>query len=150
MPGAEQRASPPLLAIALKPSVERDVIVRAQSGRLVRGARESSRQLKAIDARARGTIDGSLYLSAKAAGVPESVIIDLIRIYSYDVDFQREMRAGDKFDLLYTNYVDETGETRQRRRDPIRRADAVAASSKPLYRFTTSDDQATDYFTPKG
>lgn len=147
-PGAAPPTYVPLLTIALKPSVERDVFVtRNLDGTF--GAREIVKDLKATDARARGTIEGSLYLSAKAAGVPEGVIIDLIRIYSYDVDFQREVRSGDKFDLLYTNYVDETGEAVKG--GAIQYAElTLKGTHKPLYRFTTSEDQVTDYFTPKG
>jgi murein DD-endopeptidase MepM/ murein hydrolase activator NlpD len=146
-PGAET-APPPLLTIAIKPSVERDVTVtRNLDGSFV--AHEVVKTLKATDARARGTIEGSLYLSAKAAGLPESVIVDLIRIYSYDVDFQREIKYGDRFDVLYTNYVDEYGQTVKG--GAIQYAElTLGGTHKPLYRFTTSDDQTTDYFTPKG
>lgn len=137
-----------LMAVAFKPSVERDVAVRrTEDGTFA--AEENVKQLTAKETRASGVIDGSLYLSAKSAGVPESVIVDLIRIYSYDVDFQREVRSGDKFDLLYTHYVDEAGEAIKG--GPIAYAElTLRGQKKPLYRFTTSDDQTTDYFTPKG
>ena len=145
---AAETVYPPLLNIAIKPSVERDVFVERNTDGTF-AAHEVVKQLKATDARAQGTIEGSLYLSAKAAGVPESVIVDLIRIYSYDVDFQREVKSGDKFDLLYTNYVDETGEAVKG--GAIQYAElTLRGEHKPLYRFTTSDDQVTDYFTPKG
>lgn len=138
----------PLLDIVIKPSVEREVYVaRNPDGSYA--AREVVKALKAVDARARGTIEGSLYLSAQAVGVPEAVIADLIRIYSYDVDFQREVRAGDGFDLLYTNYIDQSGEVLKS--GAIQYAElTLSGTAKPLYRFTTSDDQATDYFTAKG
>lgn len=138
----------PLLTIALKPSVEREVYVqRNPDGTFA--AIEVVKQLTPKEARAQGVIDGSLYLSAKAAGVPEAVIVDLIRIYSHDVDFQREIRAGDAFDLVYTTHVDDTGETIKG--GAIQYAElTLSGEKKPLYRFSTSDDQITDYFTPKG
>jgi murein DD-endopeptidase MepM/ murein hydrolase activator NlpD len=138
----------PLMAVAFRTSVERDVAATRQADGTF-AAEENVKLLTAMNARASGIIDGSLYLSAKAAGVPEAVIVDLIRIYSYDVDFQREVRSGDQFDLLYTNYVDETGETIKG--GVIHYAElTLRGEKKPLYRFTTSDDQTTDYFTPKG
>jgi murein DD-endopeptidase MepM/ murein hydrolase activator NlpD len=138
----------PLMAVAFRPSVERDVAVtRRADGTFA--AEENLKLLTPLDARASGIIDGSLYLSAKSAGVPEAVIVDLIRIYSHDVDFQREVKSGDRFDLLYTHYVDETGETVKG--GAIQYAElTLRGEAKPLYRFTTSDDQTTDYFTPKG
>lgn len=48
-----------------------------------------------------GRITDSLYLSAKRAGLPEKVIIDLIRMMSFDVDFEREIRVGDQFDIYF-------------------------------------------------
>jgi len=137
-----------LMAVAFKPSVERDVAVRrSEDGTFA--AEENIKQLTAKETRASGVIDGSLYLSAKSAGVPEGVIVDLIRIFSYDVDFQREVRSGDQFDLLYTNYVDDVGDVVKG--GTIAYAElTLRGEKKPLYRFTTSDDQTTDYFTPKG
>jgi len=137
-----------LVSVALKPSVERDVAAhRADDGTFM--AEEVVKQLTATDTRASGTIDGSLYLSAKAAGIPEAIIVDMIRIYSYAVDFQREIRPGDKFDVLYTHYVDETGESLKA--GAIQYAElTLKGQKKPLYRFTTSDDQSTDYYDPKG
>ncbi len=136
-----------LVSVALKPSVERDVAAhRADDGTFM--AEEAVKQLTAVDSRASGTIDGSLYLSAQAAGVPEAIIVDMIRIYSYAVDFQREIRSGDKFDVLYTHYVDEGGETLKS--GAIQYAElTLRGKAKPLFRFTTAD-QSTDYYDPKG
>ncbi|MGH6916924.1 MAG: peptidoglycan DD-metalloendopeptidase family protein, partial [Geminicoccaceae bacterium] len=48
-----------------------------------------------------GTIDDSLFLSADRAAVPRSITVDLIRLFSWDVDFQRDIRAGDGFEALF-------------------------------------------------
>jgi murein DD-endopeptidase MepM/ murein hydrolase activator NlpD len=137
----------PLVSIALKPSAERDLLIRRNADGSF-AVDDNVKVLTPVEARASGVIDGSLYASAKAAGVPEAVVISLIHIYSYDVDFQREVKSGDKFDLLYTTYVDDAGQT-------IKGGDIAYAeltlgrTKKPLYRFTTADN-ATDYFTAKG
>jgi murein DD-endopeptidase MepM/ murein hydrolase activator NlpD len=137
----------PLVSIALKPSAERDLLVtRAEDGSFA--VDDNVKTLTAVETRASGVIDGSLYASAKAAGVPEAVVVSLIQIYSYDVDFQREVKAGDLFDILYTHYLDESGA-------PVRGGDIQYAeltlghTKKALYRFTTADNE-TDYYTAKG
>lgn len=137
----------PLLSIALKPSAERDLLVtRAGDGSFA--VEDNVKVLTAVETRARGTIDGSLYASVLAAGVPEAVVVDLIHIYSYDVDFQREVKSGDAFDILYTHYLDETGQGV--RGGDIQYAElTLGRTRKPLYRFTTADN-ATDYYTAKG
>lgn len=48
-----------------------------------------------------GEIADSLYLSAERAGLPVPVIVDLIRLMSFDVDFEREIRKGDRFQVYY-------------------------------------------------
>lgn len=48
-----------------------------------------------------GEITDSLYLSAKRAGLPTPVIVDLIRLMSFDVDFEREIRIGDRFQVYF-------------------------------------------------
>jgi murein DD-endopeptidase MepM/ murein hydrolase activator NlpD len=139
---------PVLTSLSFKPSVERDIkVVRSDDGSYQ--AEETVKTLKPVGARAQGTIQGSLYQSAKDAGVPDGVIVEMIRIYSHAVDFQREIRAGDSFDVLFTTYADESGE--------ILKSGAIdfvqltlSGQAKPLYRFTSSEDQTTDYYTPEG
>lgn len=48
-----------------------------------------------------GTITDNLYLSARRAGLPDSVIIELIRMMSFNVDFEREIREGDQFEVYF-------------------------------------------------
>ena len=48
-----------------------------------------------------GTIDDSIYRAAMAAGISESAFNDYIRVMGFSVDFQREIRTGDRFELLY-------------------------------------------------
>ena len=44
----------------------------------------------------------SIYETALRNQVPRPVIDDLVRIYSYDVDFQRRAAPGDSFEVLYS------------------------------------------------
>lgn len=48
-----------------------------------------------------GEITDSLYLSAQRVGAPPKVIVDLIRMMSFDVDFEREIRVGDHFEIYF-------------------------------------------------
>jgi murein DD-endopeptidase MepM/ murein hydrolase activator NlpD len=48
-----------------------------------------------------GTVDDSIYRSAMVAGISESAFNDYIRVMGFSVDFQREIRTGDRFELLY-------------------------------------------------
>src|SRR5262249_57310457 len=43
----------------------------------------------------------SIYETALRSQIPKPVIADLIRVYSYDVDFQRKTQAGGAFEVLF-------------------------------------------------
>ena len=56
-----------------------------------------------------GTIKSSLYRSATNLDMKPSVIIEFARLYGFQVDFQRDIRKNDSFQILYESYVDENG-----------------------------------------
>ena len=95
-----------------------------------------------------GVIDSSLFAAGEAAGVPSSVLGDLIFIYSWDVDFQRDVQRGDRFRLLYEELVDDKGEVVKYGR--VLTADlAVRGQDNPVYRMQLKDG-TIDYFKPDG
>ena len=49
----------------------------------------------------------SLYKSASDENIPPNTIIEFARIYGFQVDFQRDIRKNDKFQILYEVYFDE-------------------------------------------
>ncbi|MCH2038988.1 MAG: peptidoglycan DD-metalloendopeptidase family protein, partial [Rickettsiales bacterium] len=51
--------------------------------------------------RAKGTIQSSVYMAAKSSALPEKLILDFICIYSHSIDFQRDIKQGDQFEVLY-------------------------------------------------
>ena len=49
----------------------------------------------------------SLYKSAVDKKIPANTIIELARIYGFQVDFQRDIRKKDRFQIMYEAFVDE-------------------------------------------
>ena len=99
-------------------------------------------------AAASGRIESSLYQAALAAGVPPPVLAATIRAYSFDVDFQREIRTGDDFALLYEYFVDEAGHT-VRHGAPLHAVLRLSGAPLPIYRFTLASGFG-DYFNDRG
>lgn len=93
-------------------------------------------------------IEVSLYGSAAKAGIPSAVIAEAIRIYSWDVDFQRDIRAGDRLEVLYETYVTEDGEF-ARYGDVLYASLSVGGKAIPVYRYTMKNGDV-DYFEPNG
>lgn len=56
-----------------------------------------------------GRISSSLYDAAVGQGVPPAVLVEMTRLFSYDVDFQRDIRKGDTFEVLFDQRVTTDG-----------------------------------------
>ncbi len=74
------------------------------------GVAQKTVKTKEVTFAKQGTINGSLYKSALNAGVPENLIIEMIKIYSWAVDFQRDIVSNDKFKIMYNMTMTEDGE----------------------------------------
>lgn len=111
-------------------------------------AREIELPLTTEFVRVSGTIDSSLFVNGRNAGIPISVLIELIRIYSFDVDFQRDIWNGDAFEVMFE---------RQRNQDDVvvNNGDihyaklTLRGTALPFYQFETSAG-TVDYFNEKG
>ena len=57
------------------------------------------------------TILDSLYRSAVNKKIPANIIIEFAGIYGFQVDFQRDIRKKDKFQIMYEVFVDEKERT---------------------------------------
>ena len=54
---------------------------------------------------AHGVIKSSLSASAKRAGLPHRLTMDMARVLGYDIDFAQDIRPGDEFDVVYEQKV---------------------------------------------
>ena len=111
-------------------------------------AAEEERALSRTLARAAGTIKANLFDDATAAGVPVAVLVAVVRAYSWDVDFQRDIRRGDRFEVVFEQFHDETGALVHAGGFVF--ADlALSGGRNPIYRHATQDG-LTDYFDQRG
>ena len=90
----------------------------------------------------------SIYETALRNKVPPSVIDDMVRIYSYDVDFQRKVQPGDSFDVFYAG--EDEGSNITEKNEVLFASLTVAGETKKYYRFQTPDDSVVDYYDETG
>ncbi len=95
-----------------------------------------------------GRIDSSLYQAASEAKVPQAVMVDFIRAFSYDVDFQRDIQRGDVFDILFERYLDDTG-TPVREGNVLYGALTLSGERLEIFRYEFAKDVA-GYFDANG
>ena len=55
-------------------------------------------------------IMNSLYKSAVDIGIPDSIIVEFARIYGFEIDFQRDIRKKDSFQIMYEIFKNEDDE----------------------------------------
>jgi murein DD-endopeptidase MepM/ murein hydrolase activator NlpD len=90
----------------------------------------------------------SIYETAMRNKVPASVIEDMVRIYSYDVDFQRKVQPGDSFDVFFAG--EDEGSTMTEKTEVLFASLTVGGETKKYYRFQTPDDSVVDYYDETG
>lgn len=94
--------------IYFRPDPETDVLVYREDDSFT--AEKLGRTLQKTFAYGGSVIDSSLFEAGDDAGVPMGVMIKMIRAFSYDVDFQRDLKNGDKFEIVYEKYIDDKGD----------------------------------------
>ncbi|HEY3679688.1 MAG TPA: M23 family metallopeptidase [Bradyrhizobium sp.] len=93
----------------------------------------------------------SLYETALRNQIPRPLIEDLVRIYSYDVDFQRKVAPGDSFEVLFAG-DDESSESKggDSKSDVLFAALTTGGETRKFYRYQASDDNVVDYYDETG
>ena len=56
------------------------------------------------------TITSSLYKAASDKNIPDAVIIEFARIYGFQIDFQRDIRKNDNYQIMYEAFFDKNDE----------------------------------------
>ena len=60
----------------------------------------------------KNTITNNLYSAAIKSGIEPNIIIEFARIYGFEIDFQRDIRKGDWFEIYYEKFLNEKGEVK--------------------------------------
>lgn len=107
---------------------------------------ESKAQPKLVFIRA--TVGATLFSAAMNAGISRDMFNELVKAYSYDVDFQRDVVTGNEMDVLYEGLYDDEGKL-------VSSGDILYTSLKvnkgkfSIFRYTTPDG-VTDFYNEDG
>ena len=136
-----------LAELLLPVAYNRDVVVRRTAG----GEFVAEEVVKVLErelVQVNGTINASLFQDGRAAGIPIPVIAELIRIYSFSVDFQRELQKGDRFELVFERFLGRDGEAVHDGKVQFAQL-TLRGAEQPVYLYETSEGDR-DYFTGDG
>jgi murein DD-endopeptidase MepM/ murein hydrolase activator NlpD len=153
MPGGARQQ--PVRVVVVNESVIEAVIAYSDLGRYVSVDVSSINQVLADAREEEEDDDGSgvrlyqsIYETALRNQIPRPVIDEMIRVYSYDVDFQRKAQPGDSFDVLYAGEEETPGV--EGRNEVLFASLTVGGEVKKFYRFQTPDDNVVDYYDETG
>ena len=74
--------------------------------------KENILQLYKREVVVKNIIKNNLYNSAVESGVEPNIIVEFARIFGFEVDFQRDIRQGDWFEILYEKFEDDNNKVR--------------------------------------
>lgn len=104
-------AAPRLAALSLNLDFTNDLRVERDANGEFAARRVDRDMVQTVHA-AHAVIDTSLYRTARRHAVPDEALVNLANIFSWDVDFQRDVHAGDSFELVYEQVESPDGEVR--------------------------------------
>jgi murein DD-endopeptidase MepM/ murein hydrolase activator NlpD len=134
-------------SLSLQPSVERDVsVTRGDDGSFMAKAIERPLEKKTVLGAA--MIESSLFQAGRYADVPSDVLGEIIKAFSYDVDFQRDVQPGDAFEVIYERFEDADGRL-ARTGQVLYAALTLSGHTREIFGFEPKDGSA-GYYNAKG
>ena len=109
--------------------------------------KENILQLYKKEVVVKNVIKNNLYSSAVNSGIEPNIIVEFARIFGFEVDFQRDIRKGDWFEILYEKFEDDSNKVRDTGKI-IYASMYVNGEEINLYNFKFKNDE--DYFDIKG
>jgi murein DD-endopeptidase MepM/ murein hydrolase activator NlpD len=126
-------------------------VARSDSGKYVRAEEPSTFLADAFAEADRVSYGGptpaiydSLYQTALEQEMPEEIIDDLVRMFSFDVDFNSRVQPGDALELFFTPGDENTAPK------ILYAALNTGNTIREFYRYRTPDDGVTDFYDESG
>ena len=95
----------------------------------------------------KNAIKNNLYSSAVESGVEPNIIVEFARIFGFEVDFQRDIRKGDWFEIFYEKFEDDNNKVRDTGKI-IYASMFVNGEEINLYNFKYNNEE--EYYDIKG
>ena len=109
--------------------------------------KENILQLYKKEVVVKNEIKNNLYSSAIEVGIEPNIIIEFARIFGFEVDFQRDIRKGDWFEILYEKFKDDNNKVRDTGKI-IYASMYVNGEEINLYNFKYNNDE--EFYDIKG
>lgn len=142
----EDKDSLSLSELTLRVSIDKEITVTRKEDSYK--AQTVKRRVHAIPRFQEGIIETTLYNAAVDADIPINILFDMIKLFSFDVDFQGDITNGNTFTVMYEDLLNEEGE-KVREGDILYAVLRLRNREYRAYRFMTSDGKQ-DYYNTRG
>jgi len=133
-------------SVSIAPSAEQEIIIsRKNDGEY--DAREVRVKLLRYVSRYSGTLKNGLFVDGVEAGISPTSMMNMINLYSYDIDFQRDIRNGDKFEMLVESFYTEDG---KKIKDGNVLFSSLTLQNRSIDIYMHKVDNHVEYFDYKG
>src|SRR3954465_3888321 len=128
--------------VALSFLTARDTLVQvSREGEELRSSEERAALYTQVAMKSSG-VQSSLFAASDAAGIPDSVAMQLADIFAGDIDFHRDLRKGDQFTVVY--------ELHHLAGRPVRAGRVLAAEFSARGKIYRAVQYGNSYYAPDG
>ena len=133
--------------IIIYPDIEKKIYVKKVNNKFVAG--EDKKKLFSKLKLYEVEIHNSIYESLKKIDTPDEIIMEFVQLYSFDIDFQRDIRKGNKIKIFFEIYTD--SQNNYIKSGNINFSEIILDDeSYELYRFQSEGDEFVEYFNNDG
>ena len=133
--------------IIIYPDIEKKIYVKKVNNKFVAG--EDKKKLFSKSKLYEVEIHNSIYESLKKIDTPDEIIMEFVQLYSFDIDFQRDIRKGNKIKIFFEIYED--SQNNYIKSGNINFSEIILNDeSYELYRFQSEGDEFVEYFNSDG
>ena len=133
--------------IIIYPDIEKKIYVKKVNNKFVAG--EDKKKLFSKLKLYEVEIHNSIYESLKKIDTPDEIIMEFVQLYSFDIDFQRDIRKGNKIKIFFDIYTDSQNNYIKSGR--IYFSEIILNDEiYELYRFQSEGDEFVEYFNSDG
>ena len=133
--------------IIIYPDIEKKIYVQKVNNKFVAG--EDKKKLFSKLKFYEVEIHNSIYESLKKIDTPDEIIMEFVQLYSFDIDFQRDIRKGNKIKIFFEIYTD--SQNNYIKSGNINFSEIILDDETyELYRFQSEGDEFVEYFNSDG
>jgi murein DD-endopeptidase MepM/ murein hydrolase activator NlpD len=135
-----------ILEIFLNPLPEREIIVsKGADGKFF--AKEIKKNLTKHIVKYSGSIKEGLFVDGTNSGISPTTMMNMINLYGYDVDFQRDIMEGDKFEMLVESFYADDG---KKVKDGVVLFSSLSLKKRVIETYSHKVADKTEYFDSLG